>query len=143
VAVATSEPRLGALLRAHAWKELFWHRRADVQKHMRFYLFGHGLGEKMLKPFVGVTGRGLVCEVTDDFMMLPLASQLEAIDAQIAARAGPAGGGLAARDLTPVPLLGIPGWCVDNEDEHYYDNTDYFRPLVPEGTRRPARVSRR
>jgi len=131
VIVATSEPGLGRLLMAHTWKELFWRRRADVREHMRFYLFGHGLGEKMLRPFIGVTGRGLVCEVARDFMALPLAEQLAAIDGQIAERVGAPGRDLAARDLTPVPLLGIPGWCADNEDGRYYDNTAYFRPLKP------------
>lgn len=131
VIVATSEPGLGRLLMAHTWKELFWRRRADVREHMRFYLFGHGLGEKMLRPFIGVTGRGLVCEVARDFMALPLAEQLAVIDGQIAERVGAPGRDLAARDLTPVPLLGIPGWCADNEDGRYYDNTAYFRPLKP------------
>ena len=32
------------------------------------------------------------------------------------------------RDLAVVPILGIPGWCADNESEDYYDDTDYFRP---------------
>ena len=31
------------------------------------------------------------------------------------------------RELTPVPLLGVPGWAEDNECEEYYDNTRYFR----------------
>jgi hypothetical protein len=128
VIVATSEPELGQLLTAHAWKDLFWRRRADVRQYMRFYLFGHGLGEKMLRPFIGVTGRGLIGEVARDFMAVPLAGQLAAIDGQIAKRVGASGQGLAARDWTPVPLLGIPGWCADNEDEGYYDNTTYFRP---------------
>ena len=131
VIVATCEPALGRLLTAHAWKELFWRRRADVHRCMRFYLFGHGLGEKMLRPFTGVTGRGLICEVARDFMALPLAEQLAAIDGQIAQCVGASGEGLTARDLTPVPLLGIPGWCADNEDGRYYDNTAYFRPPKP------------
>ena len=113
VIVATSEPELGRLLAAHAWKELFWRRRGDVRQYMRFYLFG------------------LICDVGRDFMALPLAEQLAAIDGQIAERVGASERDLAAADLTPVPLLGIPGWCADNEDERYYDNTAYFRPPKP------------
>lgn len=33
----------------------------------------------------------------------------------------------SARDLSPVPLLGVPGWSADNCNESYYDNTAYFR----------------
>ena len=128
VIVAVSNAALGKLLAAHAWKELFWTRRAEVARDMRFYLFGHGLAEKMLAPFVGVTGRGLMCAVPHDFMGLPLAQQLAALDAKVAARIGSAESPLAARDLRPVPLLGIPGWCTANEDARYYNNTAYFRP---------------
>jgi len=31
-------------------------------------------------------------------------------------------------DLSPLPLLGVPGWAMDNEHAEYYDNTAYFRP---------------
>lgn len=128
VLVVTSNVELGQLLASHAWKELFWRRRAEVARDMRFYLFGHGLGEKMLRPFIGVTGRSLICEMPRDFMAVPLARQLEALDAQVATRIGNACSPLTTRDLTPVPVLGIPTWCADNEDERYYDNATYFRP---------------
>ncbi len=32
------------------------------------------------------------------------------------------------RDLSPFPVLGLPGWDKNNENETYYNNTDYFRP---------------
>ena len=128
VLVVTADAELGEMLASHAWKELFWERRADVDRDMRFYLFGHGLGEKMLQPFIGVTGRSLICEMPRDFLALPLARQLEALDAQVAMRIGNARSPLKTRDVTPVPLLGIPGWCADNENERYYDNAAYFRP---------------
>ena len=31
------------------------------------------------------------------------------------------------RELSPLPVLGIPGWWPDNERADFYDNTDYFR----------------
>ncbi|MDB5810079.1 MAG: putative transrane protein [Betaproteobacteria bacterium] len=136
VIVVTADRELGGLLAAHEWKALFWRRRADVVRSMRFWLFGHGLAEKMLSPFVGVTGRGLICAMPPDFMTLPPADQLTALDAHIATRVG-AQGNLTASELTPVPLLGIPGWCADNENEAYYGNTKYFRPLrAPTADRR-------
>ena len=128
VLVVTADAGLGEMLASHAWKELFWSRRAAVGRDMRFYLFGHGLGEKMLRPFIGVTGRSLICEMPRDFLALPLARQLDVLDAQVARRIGNALRPLTTRDVTPLPLLGIPGWCADNEDERYYDNAAYFRP---------------
>ncbi len=128
VIVATRDPELGGLLASHAWKDLFWRRRADVATHMRFCLFGHSLYEKMLRPFVGITGRGIVCEVAAEFFALSPARQHDQLDRQLAARFTDPVRCVATRELTPVPLLGIPGWCPDNEQEQFYDNTGYFRP---------------
>ena len=128
VIVATRDPALYELLAGHAWKDLFWRRRAEAATHMHFFLFGHALFEKMLQPFIGVTGRGIACEVATDFFALPPARQLHELDRQLAARFGEPARTLAARELAPVPVLGIPGWCADNAREDYYDNTAYFRP---------------
>jgi hypothetical protein len=35
---------------------------------------------------------------------------------------------LDTRELAPLPLLGIPGWCEDNRQEEYYDDREQFRP---------------
>ena len=128
VIVATSDSALAALLAGFEWKTLFWQRRAEVVRRMRFYLFGHALHEKALAPFTGVTGRGVIFEVADAFFALPLAAQLPALDARLAARISDAARFAATRELTPVPILGVPGWCEDNAREQYYDNLDYFRP---------------
>ena len=134
VIVAASDPALGALLTGFEWKQLFWRRRAEVQRHMRFYLFGHALYEKALAPFTGVTGRGVMFEVEDEFFALPPAVQLPALDARLAAHINDAARFAVTRDLTPVPVLGVPGWCDDNAREEYYDNPDYFRPARAGGS---------
>ena len=130
VVIVTTDAALGGLLADHAWKELFWRRRCDVIQHMRFYLFGHALYEKALQPFAGVTGRGVLFDVAHGFLNLSLARQLDELDAQLAERTADPARFLATRELAPVPLLGIPGWCADNEQEKYYDNSAYFRPAA-------------
>jgi Protein of unknown function (DUF3025) len=125
VIVASSDAALSALLREHAWKELFYVRRSEVMRHMQFCIFGHGLAEKMLEPFIGVTGRGLIIEVDEGFHAQPLAARIAALDTHVAGKIGCLS---SARDLTAVPLLGIPGWYAGNEDESFYGNTGYFRP---------------
>ena len=100
---------------------------------MRFYLFGHALYEKALAPFVGVTGRGVVFAAEDTLIDLPLRMQLTELDARLAERIGDTTRFSATRELTPVPILGVPGWCEDNARERYYDNIDYFRPAGASG----------
>ncbi len=128
VIVAAGGSDLAALLTGFQWKELFWRRRAEVTASLRFYLFGHALYEKALAPFAGVTGRGAIFDVGADFLARPLAAQLTELDRRLAQRVGDEAQFTATRELAPVPILGVPGWCEDNADERYYDNIDYFRP---------------
>ena len=71
--VACADADLLALWRAHAWRELFWTRRADVVRAMRVAAIGHGLLQKLLTPFPGITGRALVVSIdtaglADDYL---------------------------------------------------------------------------
>ena len=128
VIVAAGDPALSSLLRGFAWKELLWQRRADVVQSMRFYLFGHALYEKALAPFAGVTGRGVIFEVAQGFFDLPLAQQVDDLDARLAVHIDDPVRFSATHELAPVPVLGVPGWCEDNTRAEYYDDVAYFRP---------------
>ena len=128
VIVASGDPTLSALLEDFEWKRLFWLRRADVARSMRFFLFGHALCEKALQPFSGIAGRGVVVPVAGTFFVLPLESQLAELDARVAARISDLRYFLATRELAPVPILGVPGWWAANESEHFYDDASHFRP---------------
>lgn len=127
VIVAARDPELLRLIEHFAWKDLFWRNRARVMTDMRFCLFGHALYEKALRPFAGITGRGVLLEVDTEFFASPLSVQLERLDAVLAAHLLDAGRLRSTRELAPVPILGVPGWCADTACESYYDNLDYFR----------------
>lgn len=128
VIVASADAELTGLLRDFKWKELFWSRRDDVKAAMGFYIFGHGLHEKAMQPYVGMTGQGLVLQVAAEFFNWPLPRRMQHLDECVAAYLNDPSKCLDTRELAPVPLLGIPGWSADNEREGYYDNRDYFRP---------------
>ena len=129
---AHSGSDLAGLLRNFQWKELFWQRREQVKPQsnrqaMGFYLFGHGLYEKALQPYVGMTGQGLLLQVEQAFFSLAPVQQLNYLDSLLAARLSMPEQCRNTRDLSPVPLLGVPGWDADNDRAAYYDNTAYFR----------------
>lgn len=124
---------LAGLLRNFKWKELFWQHRELVrpqsnQQAMGFYLFGHGLYEKALRPYVGMTGQGLLIKVEPQYFSWPQAQQLTHLDSQLAAYLAMPEHCRSTRELSPVPLLGVPGWAKDNDSETFYENTRYFRP---------------
>lgn len=128
VIVACADAELAQLLRDFQWRELFWQRRAEVQQHMGFYVFGHGLYEKTLQPYVGMTGQGIILDVAAEFFTWSQELQLAHLDEQMAKFWSNAENCRSTRELSPVPLLGVPGWCAENNDAGYYDNSAYFRP---------------
>jgi hypothetical protein len=140
VIVAYSDEDLADLLMNFQWRELFWQHREQVRNShfdklrtgMNFYIFGHGLYEKAMQPYVGMTGHGLLVRVGQEFFSWPDDEQLAHLDDRAARIL--ADHCVSTRELSPIPLLGVPGWTADNEQESYYDNTAYFRP----GRRKPA-----
>jgi len=131
--VPYADTGLAGMLRGFKWKELFWQHRELVRAQstrqaMGFNIFGHGLYEKALHPYIGMTGQGLLLEVELEYFGWPLERQLAHLDNLLADYLADPEHCRSTRDLSPVPLLGVPGWDSDNGSEAYYDNTAYFRP---------------
>ncbi len=128
VIVLSAELELTQLLRDFRWKSLFWEQRDEVRTNMRCFLFGHGLMERALNPYRGLTGKGIVLPVTKEFLDRPLADQLMQVDQMLAQRITDTSQFLSPLDLAPVPILGFPGFTADNERAEYYEDERYFRP---------------
>lgn len=127
VVVVYADDELAGLLRNFRWKELFWQHRAQVNAAMEFYLFGHGLYEKAMQPYIGMTGQGLLLAVEQEFFAMSLPERLVHLDSLLTNYLNARQHCRSTRELSPVPLLGVPGWSAANGDPHYYDNTGYFR----------------
>jgi hypothetical protein len=127
VIVPYADDGLAELLRGFQWKELFWHQRERIAANMGFYIFGHGLYEKALKPYIGMTGQGMLLPVEKEFFTWSPGQRLAHLDQQLASYLSNPENARNTRELSPVPLLGAPGWSIDNEVPEYYNNTDYFR----------------
>lgn len=125
VIVISSHELLIRLIKNFKWKELFWQQRATVLSSMRFFVFGHGIYEKALNPYIGMTGKAIIFKVKEDFFSRDLLSQLNSVDLMLEQfllcelSSG--------TDLTPIPLLGYPEWDANNFRESYYENKEYFR----------------
>jgi hypothetical protein len=118
IIVASADATLLQLIRDFQWRTLFVTRREDVIRHMRFRLVGHGLLEKSLAPFIGITAKAMLLHIADDDTNLDQhAADWLSVEANLS----------TSRNLAPLPLLGIPGWDQRNEDAAFYANTQYFR----------------
>jgi hypothetical protein len=81
----------------------------------------------LTKPFIGLTGKWLVLDTSAEIASLPLNVQYRLIDERLEKHLNDG----ALKDnslLSPLPLLGVPGWYQKNEDESFYQNEAYFRP---------------
>lgn len=125
--VLADDAALLDLLRGFEWKALFCDRRADCLTRLRVLPFGHALCEKAIAPYRGITGQALLFEVTPQVLKLDDRELLAVIDERLAATIAAAGTLATTRELAPLPVLGIPGWCADNADPAYYDDTQQFR----------------
>jgi hypothetical protein len=138
VVVLSSQRDLAGLLRGFAWKELFWQRRAQVRRSMRFFVFGHALFHKALAPFVGMTGKALLFEVAPAVLERDPEALRTEVDRLTAVHVWNPERMLRPRELCPLPVLGVPGWWDANEDAGFYDDVSYFRPGRMPRKRRPA-----
>ncbi len=127
IVVLSSRPELLDLLRDFQWHKLFVENRAAVRECMRFVVFGHATYESLLAPFRGLTAKGILYAVADDWLALTPAEQLRDIDGRLAADLA-SGQYQRPRDFQPLPLLGIPGLTPDSEDPAYYADSYHFRP---------------
>jgi hypothetical protein len=128
IVVAPADAELPALLRDFRWKELFWRRRAEVLRSMRFYVFGHAIYEKALEPYKGVTAKALIVDTAPGLLDAPMELQLSELDARAADYFSGPQALASTRSLPPLPILGIPGWDPSNSREKYYDDPSQFRP---------------
>lgn len=87
---------------AREWRTLFVDLR-ELWADVRVTIFGHALLEKLLSPRKDITAHVWV---------------------------GPADispGALASKPFTPLPVMGIPGWCDGNQNFSFYDDSFVFR----------------
>ncbi len=112
-------------LRGHRWQEAFCRRRAAFGRDAQVWLFGHALMEKLVAPRKAITAHTRVIVADDAYFALAPDAQRAWIDDHEARAL--AAGPLSTAGFTPLPVLGLPGWWPQQDDEFYAD-TSVFRP---------------
>lgn len=114
-------PLWQALL-ARDWLHLFVDLR-PLWAQARLVLFGHALLEKLVEPYKSITAHVYAVPVPmgldgDAAWDTWLADTLSAE-------------GLRHKPFTPLPVLGVPGWCAQNDTPAFYADAGVFRPRRP------------
>jgi hypothetical protein len=112
-------------LRAHRWVDALLDRRAMFGRDVQVWLFGHALMEKLVAPRMAITAHTRVVFADAGYFALTPEAQRTWIDRHEAGAL--AHGDLTTAAFTPLPVLGIPGWC-EGQDQAFYADVSVFRP---------------
>jgi hypothetical protein len=116
-AVLDAPPALWGALLARDWHGLFVSRRV-LWRDARLLVFGHALLEKLTSPRKAATAHVLMAPGGNPSIPPGDAGIVTALDSDH----------LSAKPFVPLPVLGVPGWWVPNENISFYDDSDVFRP---------------
>lgn len=109
-------------LRARDWNRAFVNHRNAWRKELNVLVCGHAILEKFLQPYKSMTAHALYLGVDH----LPQAKEL---DIQLASALLEGDMLRSPSDLSPLPLMGIPGWWPEGpQDADFYADRDVFRP---------------
>jgi hypothetical protein len=132
-ALLIAPPELWDALIAMDWQRLFVTLR-PLWQQARLVPFGHALLEKLVHPRKPITAHVYIAQFTIKNIALETMNTTDIsdteqfyslFDAWIAADLSAEK--LASKPFAPLPVLGIPSWCIDNENVTFYDDTSVFR----------------
>lgn len=126
VLIVSSDPTLLEALAAHQWQVAFWQRR-QAWANVGVFVIGHGLLEQLHAPYIGLTGKAALIHAHP-------ADSLAEVEAKVAKRVDDGAFLKSPSQLSPLPILGIPGWWSANEAPDFYHDEGYFRPAPDAAT---------
>lgn len=116
-ALLMASDELWRALQNKDWRSLFVEHRADWS-NAKLLIFGHAALEKLIKPYKGITlhvfQSPLPEGMNDGEIDSWLCQQLQAT-------------WLQSKPYNPLPVMGLPGWCLDNENPVFYEDKTVFR----------------
>jgi hypothetical protein len=129
--VVSRDRSLLEALAARDWRRAFLGRANAWQHEVRVVICGHGLMEKLQAPYKSITAHALLLYEGANSGAVRSDDYLANLDAALAARLL---GGLcrSPADLSPLPLMGIPGWWPGGDQgRKFYEDPDVFRVAAP------------
>lgn len=138
IIMSTDSDMLG-LLAAREWQSVFRLHREDWGRSIHVFIFGHAMLEKFLDPYKSMTANALLVHTPGCVSEMSRDQWLNSLDYALASELDSGTLLESSGDLSPLPLMGIPGWWRSGEqDRDFYGDQSVFRP-PPDGFR-PAPV---
>ena len=127
-ALLLASPVLWDALLARDWHRLFVTERS-LWAHAQLVLFGHALMEQLVSPRKSITAHVFVEQFATNLVNSADAldaDTMQALDADLVTHLNAER--LATKPFTPLPVQGVPGWCVSNQQPEFYADAGVFRP---------------
>lgn len=115
-AVLLAPAALWQALQQRQWQWLFVELR-PLWQQAQLLVIGHALLEKLISPRKPITAH-VFCPPQP----WPMVDNIDAVIADSLDAAH-----LAGKPFAPLPVLGVPGWCQENQHVSFYDDPDVFR----------------
>lgn len=128
IAYTAGQESMVQQLQQHQWQQVFCQHRSLWWQQIRPVVFGHAIYEMATQPFIGLTAKCWFIEVPAAFFSWPLKAAYTFLDNKLQQQIANPDVLLNNGQLTPLPLLGVPGWYQENQQSDFYHNTNYFRP---------------
>lgn len=138
VIVASSHKEYLDALAGRDWMFVFRQNASAWQNEIKLFVFGHALLEKFPQPYKSLTAHALLLHLDESYFEQPRNLQLAALDGMLAERllAGTILDSTAS--LSPLPLMGIPGWWPSHEqNDDFYADQQVFRSFFGTGPKAP------
>ncbi len=83
-------------------------------------IFGHALLEELVAPYKTCTGHAWIVDVEPAYFSATNAERRAILDHAVSERLNSEA--ISNRYFTPLPVLGVPGWWLENETPSFYDD---------------------
>lgn len=133
IVLFTTQKQVVTQLQDHQWDDLFVKNSANWHQQTLAVIFGHALWEMLLAPFIGLTAKATVIEISDNEMLTlhkrQKSAQFYAIcDVLLSEHLESKQLITTKKPWLPLPLLGIPQWSPFKQNDSFYSNEKYFMP---------------
>lgn len=93
------------------------------------YIFGHATLEQLVEPRKPICSHCKIILVEDDFFRLNITQRIAYLDNRLTVELSDwlNQEGVTPRQLSPLPILGVPHFWAENADNSFYEDTFVFR----------------
>ncbi len=135
--LVTANPNIGEALKDFNWQDCLVNPRAywddptapKADAKAAVYIFGHALLEQLIAPRKPLCAHSLIIHVDPSFFAKSMIDKMAYLDEVLAIAIDEllSKDNVTPKQLSPLPILGVPNFWEENEDKEFYNDNFVFR----------------